>query len=153
MQRDCFDFFLNFAAVVWTRTEVKPWSFIWPVTTPVGAPARLGTLCSSNWGISFFLFLWESVDWPSPFLSLSLSLSVFVSLPSTRLNLVVSFLLIDKFSCCPFAFPFSQNLWRRFVSCSLQTCSCSLSLFSPSLRPVGGWMAAGQQQWEYQSCA
>ena len=79
MQRDCFDFFLNFAAVVWMRTEVKPWSFIWPVTTPVGGPARLGTLCSSNWGISFFLFLWESVDWPSPFLSLSLSLCLCLS--------------------------------------------------------------------------
>lgn len=44
---------------------------IWPVATPVGSPARLGTLCSSNWGISFFFFFFFEGVWISVSLSLS----------------------------------------------------------------------------------
>lgn len=107
---------------------------IWPVAAPVGGPARLGTLCSSNWGISFFLSFFFTKE-------RGLTLSFSLSLPSSPLNLVVSLLFIYKFSTSPFALSFSQNLLGRFVSCSLSTCSCSPSLFSLSLSDlsVGEW--------------
>ena len=140
MQRDCFDFFLNFAAVVWMRTEVKPWSFIWPVTTPVGGPARLGTLCSSNWGISFFLFLWESVDWPSPFLSLSLSLCLCLSPfhQAESCGLVPSHWQILLLSFC---FPVFTKSLETFLSLVPYRLAHVLCLFSLPLSDlsVGEW--------------
>lgn len=52
---------------------VEAVEMIWPVATPVGGSAHLGTLFSSNWGISFSFFMKEH----GLTLSLSVSLSLF----------------------------------------------------------------------------
>lgn len=102
---------------------------IWPL---VGGPARSGTFCSSNWAflssfLPFFLCVKERALTLSP-RSRTLSFSFINSEPR-----VFSFLSLSHF---------------HWVSRAL-----SLLLFSLLFRPVGGWMAAGRQQWEHQPCA
>ena len=122
------------------RTEVKPWSFIWLVTTPVGGPACLGTLCSSNWGISFFLFLFFFYEgaWIDPLLfSLSLCLSLSPFHQAESCGLAPSHWQIPLLSFCFLVFTKSlETFCLLFPPELLMFCLFSLPLSDLS---VGEW--------------
>lgn len=90
-----------------------PVELIWSVPTPVGGPARLGTLCSSNWGISFFsLFFFFFLMKERGLTSLFPPLSFFN--PSESHGLYPFHLQIVNLSLA-FSLSFSQNLLGLFV--------------------------------------